>query len=88
MAVLYHLTPEGWNEDPVGRGKALETWAVTVETYANGMLTRWACVARYRHLEMEERRALHRRFGSPPVMMDRTETEEGVAVDSSIAVRV
>ena len=64
---LHHLTPGGWKADPIGRDESLETWAVTVETNGTTQLTRWACIAHSERLDMEERRALHQRFGSLPI---------------------
>ena len=76
MAVVYHLTANGWNEDPSGRAETLEAWLLTVEINGATRLTRWTCIAYARHLSMEERSALHKRFGAPPVFVSSPEIDD------------
>jgi hypothetical protein len=64
MDCLFHLTSDGWREDPC-TDERLETWKVETEN----RITRWACIWRAGSLDMETRRLLHRRFGSPPVVL-------------------
>lgn len=67
MNILVHLTSDGWREDPY-IGEKLETWSVSVETHGAGRLTRWVRIWRSDALGREEGRALHKRFGSPPLL--------------------
>jgi hypothetical protein len=61
-----HLTADGWRENPCVEER-FETWSVTVETYGATRLTRWARVWRSDALGSEEREALRKRFGGPPL---------------------
>ena len=88
MEIVYYLTANGWNDDPDGQDEALETWVVTVESYGTSRLTRWTCVAHSEYLGVEERRALHQRFGSPSVALKSPETERDVEVESEVPVTV
>ena len=68
MDCEFHLTSEGWRRDPCAENERLETWRVETEYHGSSRITRWACIWRTISLDMEARRLLHRRFGSPPIV--------------------
>jgi len=49
--------------------KQAETWKVETENHGSSQVTRWACIWRTVSLDTEARRLLHRRFGSPPIVV-------------------
>jgi hypothetical protein len=69
MDCVFHLTSDGWREGSCGKDERLETWKVETEHDDFSRITRWACIWRAGSLDMETRRLLHRRFGSPPVVL-------------------
>jgi hypothetical protein len=89
MDCVFHLTPQGWREDTCAENERLETWKVETEHFSSSRVTRWGCIWRATSLDMEARRLLHRRFGSPPTVTVPMETDsEGVAVDATVAIAV
>jgi hypothetical protein len=86
MDCEFHLTSEGWREDPCPEEVRLETWKVETEHYGSSRITRWACIWRAGSLDMDARRLLHRRFGSPPIVMVWLETDAGMTVADSTAM--
>src|SRR5262245_40644150 len=68
MHCVFHLTSHGWRKGPCAKNERLETWRVETEHYGSLRITRSACIWRARSLDMETRRLLHRRFGSPPIV--------------------
>src|SRR6478672_13854917 len=67
MDCIFHLTSYGWREDPCAENERLETWKLKSEHHESSRITRWSCIWRAGSLDMETRRLLHRRFGSPPI---------------------
>ena len=67
MSTSVHLTANGWREGPC-IGEELETWSVSVETHGAVRITRWVRVWRSDALGDDERGALHKRFGNPPLI--------------------
>jgi hypothetical protein len=89
MECVFHLTSQGWREDPCAEGSRLETWKVESEYHGSSRITRWACIWRAASLDMEARRLLHRRFGSPPILIVLPEAAPGIVVaDKTSAVAV
>jgi hypothetical protein len=89
MDCVFHLTPQGWREDPCAENERLETWRVATEHHGSSRVTRWACIWRAVSLDTETRRLLHRRFGSPPMVTLPMETDsEAMAVDATVAIAV
>jgi hypothetical protein len=80
MDWLFHLTSDGWREDPCAKDEQLETWKVETEHHDSSRIIRWACIWRAASLDMETRRLLHRRFGSPPIVREaETDVETSTA---------
>jgi hypothetical protein len=67
MDCVFHLTSHGWREDPCAENERLETWKLKTEDHESSRITRCWCIWRAGSLDMETRRLLHRRFGSPPI---------------------
>jgi hypothetical protein len=89
MDCVFHLTSEGWREDPCAENERLETWTVETEYHSSSRVTRWACIWRAGSLDTEARRLLHRRFGSPPMVTVLKEPDsEVMAVDAMVAIAV
>jgi hypothetical protein len=86
---VFHLTSQGWREDPCAEDARLETWKVETEYHGSSRVTRWACIWRTVSLDTEARRLLHRRFGSPPIVLLPLEPDsEVIAADATAAVAV
>src|ERR1700693_4010997 len=88
MDLRFHLASNGWREDECAMDERLETWAVHTEDKGPVRITRWACIWYAGWLSMEERRLLHRRFGSPPVISYSYEIEPCSVSDESTRLRV
>ena len=86
MDCVFHLTSHGWREDPCAEGARLETWKVETEHHGSSRITRWACIWRAVSLDTEARRLLHRRFGSPPVVLVPETDTENIAADTTVAI--
>ena len=88
MDCVFHLTAQGWREEPCAENGRLETWRLEAEHFGSSRVTRWACIWRAPSLDMEARRLLHRRFGSPPIVrMGVPESDsEVMAVDTTVAI--
>ena len=82
MDCVFHLTSHGWREDPCAEGARLETWRVETEHHGSSRITRWACIWRAVSLDTGARRLLHRRFGSPPVVLVPETDTENIAADT------
>jgi hypothetical protein len=80
---MVHLTANGWRDDPCNDEK-LETWSVSAETYGVARVTRWARIWCSDALGPEERGALHKRFGSPPLIAAMLQTEPAEAVAGAV----
>jgi hypothetical protein len=88
MDCVFHLTSQGWREDPCGENERLETWKVETEHNGLSRTTRWACIWRAGSLDMDARRLLHRRFGSPPILKVPETDAEIISADTKVAVAV
>lgn len=89
MDCVFHLTSQGWREDPCAEDARLETWKVGTENHGSSRITRWVCIWRAGSLDMDARRLLHRRFGSPPIVMVLPEAAPRIVVaDTTPAVAV
>ena len=89
MDCKFHLTAQGWREDPCAEDARVETWKVEIEYFGSSRVTRWACIWRAVSLDTETRRLLHRRFGSPPTVMVPMEPDsEVMPVDTAVALAV
>jgi hypothetical protein len=89
MECIFHLTSTGWREDPCGGNDRLETWKVESEDHGSSRVIRWACVWCAGSLDMETRRLLHRRFGSPPIVLVLPEcAPENILADTTVAPSV
>ena len=86
MNCIFHLTSQGWRENPCAEDARLETWKVETEYHGSSRITRWGCIWRVESLDMDARRLLHRRFGSPPIVMVWLETDAGMTVANSTAI--
>ena len=78
MNCIFHLTSQGWRENPCAEDARLETWKVETEYHGSSRITRWGCIWRVESLDMDARRLLHRRFGSPPMVLP--EAAPGIVV--------
>jgi hypothetical protein len=86
MNILVHLTSDGWRADP-SSGEKLETWSVSVETHGAACLTRWVRIWCSDVLGDEGSRALHKRFGSPPLIAAVLQAESAEEVGISPILR-
>jgi hypothetical protein len=86
MDCVFHLTLQGWREDPCAENERLETWKVETEDHGSSRITRWKCIWRAVSLDMEARRLLHRRFGSPPIVKVWLDIDAGMTVADSTAM--
>jgi hypothetical protein len=86
---VFHLTSQRWRDDPCAEDARLETWKVETENHGTSRVTRWARIWRTVSLDTEARRLLHRRFGSPPiVVLPLKPYSEVIAADAAAAVAV
>ena len=86
MDCVFHLTSQGWREDPCAENERIETWRVEIEQHGSSRVIRWACIWFDVSFDMEQRRTLHRRFGSPPIVKVWLETDAGLTVADSTAM--
>src|SRR5215472_15737305 len=64
---LYFLTSEGWKES-CSESLRVETWRVESEAVGPTRITRWARVWSSPSVRVEDRRALRKKFGAPPIV--------------------
>jgi hypothetical protein len=88
MHSIFHLTSDGWREDPCAKDEQLETWSVETEHHGSSRITRWACIWRAGSLDMETMRLLHRRFGSPPIVQVPDTDGETIPADTTVTIAV
>jgi hypothetical protein len=62
---LFHLTANGWREDPCPENERIETWSIEIEEHDAARLTRWTCVWRLKSMSAEERKSVRQRFRFP-----------------------
>jgi hypothetical protein len=80
MDTTYHLTTEGWQDEPLPEQHPVETWRVQSERFGAGNIVRWTRIWHSDAMSFEDRRLLFRKFAAPP-LPDHREQNLGVAAE-------